>query len=410
MRIFHLADTHFSEDRLGHKVRAFEKCLAKIDELQRETDCDGQECAILAGDIFDHSLMLEDPAAKQALSLITELNRRMPVLMIKGNHSHDRGSVELFDCLPRAHDLLTSSRPECVEFHGPGMLRKVEIEDLAGKKYDENEAQCIFVTLPYPSYSFVAEVEALPAEGLRAAVSQRISAVIKMFRLIEGPKILVYHGTVTGAKLSESHRMIGLDIELSPYDIKDSGFEFVAGGHIHFAQEMAEAPVFYPGGLAYSTYADHGRRGMWIHELEWCMGQERSEAEWGHEFFDVDAPTMRTFEINLKEGQHITLPDWKNEAMDLKVRLAYREDQSIDLDREKQKLLKWFPNATSLKVDKDMERISSVRAESVQEAKNLREKIIAWADYAQVDIPPTLLDKADLVEAHDLEQLMEIAI
>ncbi len=118
---------------------------------------------------------------------------------------------------------------------------------------------------------------------------------------------------------------------------------------------------------------------------------------------------MRTFEIDLKEGQHITLPDWKNEPVDLKVRLSFREDQNIDLDREKQKLLKWFPNATSLMIDKDMERISSIRAESVQQAKTLREKIIAWAQYAQVDIPPSLLDKADLVEANDLEQLMEKA-
>jgi DNA repair exonuclease SbcCD nuclease subunit len=394
---------HFSSNRLGHKVRAFEKCLAKIDELQQETDCDGMECAILAGDIFDHSLRLEDPAAKEALGLITELNRRMPVLMIKGNHSHDRASVELFDSLPRSWDLITSSRPECVEFDPGGTLRKVEIDELALKKRDENGAECTFITLPYPSYSFVAEVQSLPAEGLRAAVSERITAVIKMFRLIETKsKILVYHGTVTGAQLSESHRMVGLDIELSPYDIKDSGFDFVAGGHIHFAQVMEEAPVFYPGGLAYSTYADHGKRGMWIHE--------RRDIYWNHDFFDVEAPTMRTFEIDLKEGQHITLPGWRNEAMDLKVRLSYREDQNIDLDREKQKLLKWFPNATSLLLDKDMQRIGSIRAESVQEAKTLREKIQAWAAYAQVEITDSLLDKADLVEANDLEQLMEKAI
>ena len=403
MRIFHLADCHFSDERLEHKVTAFEKCLAKIDEMQDQAGMD--DVAVIAGDIFDHSLRVEDDGAQEAFRLVGELHRRMPVLLIKGNQSHDRNSMGMFDGL-LAINLVTSVRPECVEFYlgdgGRWSLRKVELGKLVEKSND-NGAQCTFVTLPYPSYSFVAEVESMPSESLRAAVSERITTAIKTFRLIDRPnKILVYHGTVTGARDTESHRMVGLDIELAPYDIKDSDFEFVCGGHIHYAQEMEEAPVFYPGGLAYLTYADEGQRGMWIHSTD--------EGKWSHEFFNVAAPRMLTFELDLREGHHIILPRWAETGhdVDLKVKLTFREDQNIDLIREGERLRKWFPNVKSMTIDKIVERIESVRAKGVQEATTLREKVKVWAEYAGVEITESVLEKADLVESHDHEQLIEM--
>jgi len=320
MRIFHLADTHFSNVRLEQKVAAFEKCLTRIDELQR-SDRHMDRVAVLAGDIFDHSLRMEDPGAKQAVRLISELNSRMPVLIIKGNQTHDRQSIELFDFVPAKNALITSVRPEVVELDSSGNLRKVQIEAASEEKRDDNSAQCTFVTLPYPSYSFVAQEESMPAESLRAAVSERITRVVSLFRVIDRPnKILVFHGTVIGAKLSESHRMMGMDIELSPFDIKDSDFDFVAGGHIHYAQRMEEAEVFYPGGLAYMTYADHGKRGMWVHETD-----SLQKSVWNHEFFDVEAPQMKTWEVDFREGHHIFLPDWSDEAIDLKVKVTFYE-------------------------------------------------------------------------------------
>jgi len=167
MRIFHLADCHFSNDRLEHKVAAFEKCLKKMDEVVM-TD----KIAVLAGDIFDHSLRMEDPGAQEAVRLIGELNSMMPVLMIKGNYTHDRDSVELFDAIPSAYPLITSVRPEVVLVDSMGDIEKVSIEEAVQKHGHDNAPQATFVTLPYPSYSFVAADQALPPEGLRVAVFQ----------------------------------------------------------------------------------------------------------------------------------------------------------------------------------------------------------------------------------------------
>jgi len=55
---------------------------------------------------------------------------------------------------------------------------------------------------------------------------------------------------------------------------------------------------------------------------------------------------------------------------------------------------------------KSVERTESVRAKSVQEAKTLREKIVAWAEYASVELTDGLLEKADLVEGHDASELI----
>jgi len=413
LRIFHLADTHFGPTRLEQKVAAFEKCLAKIESVMRHDSSLSTtkslsvwNMAIIAGDIFDHSLHVEDPGAQEAVRLIGELNRRMPVLLIKGNHSHDRQSVRVFDYLRTQHALITSDSPEVVELKKDGTLVKVSIESIIQNPGDDDAVHATLITLPYPSYSFIAATESLPAEGLRAAVSNRIGEVIKLFRLIERKhKILVYHGTVSGARFCEAHRMTGMDIELSPWDIKDSGFQFVAGGHIHFAQVMEEAPVFYPGGLAYTTYGDEGQRGMWIHELK--------DIYWDHNFFDVHAPMMKTWKLDLREGHHILLPPWHTDPIveDLKVQLIFRETQNIDLPAQKERLGKWFPNVKTMMIDKIVERVEGERAREakIQEVHTLREKVQAWLEYSDIrDYPPSLLDKADLVEAHDSKELIEM--
>jgi len=63
---------------------------------------------------------------------------------------------------------------------------------------------------------------------------------------------------------------------------------------------------------------------------------------------------------------------------------------------------------SSLRVETTIERTQSVRGAAVQQAHSLREKIAAWAEYADYDVTESLLEKADRLEIFDSDRLVEM--
>jgi len=407
IKILQMSDLHFQSKHLDDKIRCFEEILDKAMEWK-------PDLAAVPGDLYDRSLRMEDRAARESARLFGELANLCPILIARGNYSHDRQSVEILRHVKGKYPIHVSTEPEVIWFSPkrPPCFVSIPLSDLASMPpqvpVSETSEMALLFTLPYPSSSFLAALETLGPEALREAVSRAITQIIRGFAAIPTglPRILLFHGTVSGCKSSESQHMMGMDIELTLADIEACGFDLVAAGHIHFKQQMGER-VFYAGGLTADAFGEDLPKGCWLHMLEKVSNKQGgSLTELHSEFMSVSAVPMRTWDVDLTDSIFIAPPEWAQEYCDLRVKVKVKEG---DLGMIPELPLKqWFPNARNIVVQKDVQLIDSVRCEAVRAAQSLKDKIQVWCEYAKVDPPPGLFRKAELLEAvNDADEIVK---
>ena len=393
IRTAQIADLHFSNNRLDEKVRCFEEALSYI----RKANVD---IITVCGDVFDHTVRLEDAGAKQAVRLMGLLADIAPVIVLRGNWSHDRSSVEILKHVRGRHEIHVSTDPEVIVFRDgdlPGdSPRLIPMPLQAAAGINRIPAKGVFFSMPYPGSSFLADKcnHGPSAEELRVSVSQAITDVVRGFSAVkldpETPRILLYHGTIHGAQISESQHLMSLDIELTVGDLEACGFDLVSAGHIHMAQKLG-SNIFYSGGLTYNSYGEHGDKGVWIHEIK--NRQRQSD------FFKFSATRMLVFDVDMTDEAFLFLqpPEWSSEVMDVLVRLKIWENELESTNGLDIKPL--FPNAKSVTVRREIVRRESVRCEEVRAAHRLVDKIRAYCQFAGIDAPASLMKKAEQLEA-----------
>lgn len=234
MRILHLGDSHLGLDRrclygpVGW-TRADDHrdalAAALAPALRAEVDL-----VIHAGDLFDRS---RPPAAAvdAALALLREAARRVPVVVLAGNH--DRRGL-------RGH--LGPGEGELWVVDGPTRL---------------SVAGLVLALVPHHRQ----------AEGWAAAARQAVGA---------GADLLVTHQAFAGVRVPGFTFRPGTPAEtVSPHQLP-SGVAAVLGGHIHPRQALdwGGLPIVYPGSTERASFseADH-TKGVaiwtWEGKLSW---------------------------------------------------------------------------------------------------------------------------------------------
>ncbi len=398
MKIAHLSDLHWSQDRLADKKNSGEQIIDLLTGI-------APDVIVVAGDSYDHSLRVEDEAARASLFFFAQLRDIAPVLVIKGNFSHDRNSVE---ALRAALEIDVSTVPEVYLFGAAGLIQ-CSMEEAAKTTWREP----LFCTLPYPSSEFLAKTSRLNPEDMANAISEALKAIMRGFAAIQvepgTPKCLVFHGTVPEAKQSSTQHALGLDIQLRLEDIEACGFDVVLAGHLHYSQRVGKN-VFYPGGSCYTCWGDEGDKGFWLHTFrefeEWQLDAPHLKPEYRvqSEFIKVNAVPMRIVELDFSDP-FWELPEW-DDVYDVQIRLKMTE-----ADRERYRSTDWktyFPTARMIDPKPIVASVVSIRSEEVRKAHTLPEKVQAWAHQTNTPIATTLLDKAALVEDRDAEALLAI--
>lgn len=417
MKLAHLSDLHWSNERLDQKVLAAEQMLAELQNRRPGV-------IVVAGDTFDHSIRMEEAAARKAAEFFRNMQEIAPVLAIKGNYSHDRDSVEMLELLGR---ITVSVEPEVVALGNiVGAARTYDLgrmslqAALTGGTIGPGStipAEAVFFTLPYPSQSYLAEVARLSPEEMRVAVSNAITGIIRGFAAVPVhpgvPRILVFHGTVKEAQASETQHAMGMDIELTLGDIDACGFDLVCAGHLHFAQmlrTLTGIPVCYPGGSIYGCFGDGGRKGFWEHRLRIRSSESESRRPVVVESEHVETRTRQMVIVNLDLNADFVETPPEAAGADVQVRVSMTEAQ-----REQLAGMKWaeiFPGS-NVDVRPDIAKVESIRCEEVRTAHTLREKVTAWGKHQETigDPVPGLTDsvlgKADMLEALDVAALIE---
>lgn len=242
MKLLHLADLHLG--RLFHEQSLIEDQNYMLDQVLDILSQDHYTALLMAGDLYDRSIPSTE-AVNLFGSFLNTLHSRFPALaifIIAGNHDSP-------DRLAFGHELFRSMNIHIVsdpEFSWTPVI------------LEDGEERCAVFPLPflYPG-SLTAELreqrrslrtqQELVAEAVRRLQGSRQALEAEGIR----HSVLLAHLFTLGGRESESERIfIGTAEQV---DVRQfAGFSYVALGHLHRSQRVAENSWYAGSPLAYS--------------------------------------------------------------------------------------------------------------------------------------------------------------
>ena len=248
MKFLHLADLHLGKTLCGASLiengdQGY--CLEKLLEL---IDREKPDAVVIAGDVYDRGV-----PSKEAVTLLSRFlselageKRKIPVLMIAGNH--DGG-----ERLDFAKELL-SGQNVYISGTVEKELTHIEINDGGGP--------VVFWLLPYVFPMKVRDLFSLDAEEVPDYESA-VRILLEHQNIDPGKRnVLLAHQFVTaGGKApvqSESESAVG-GLGAVDYSVFEK-FDYVALGHIHGAQSVGRDSVRYAGAPLACHFSEIGQK------------------------------------------------------------------------------------------------------------------------------------------------------
>lgn len=237
MKIIHTSDWHLGISL--HNASLIEEQKSYIDFLINAVKEQNIDAVMIAGDIFDHSV-----SSAEAISLYNEAVTKLcneigvPVIISAGNHD---GAARLASC----NELLKKA--------GLYIFGKLSKEISIVELNNVN----VYI-LPYFNTD---EVKSLFPENKIISYSDAMNCLVNNIKLNFNPgkkNILMSHCFVSGSVLSESDRsaMVG-GTSVVPSEVFE-GFDYVALGHLHKAQNRGNNIRYSGSPLKYSfSEAEH---------------------------------------------------------------------------------------------------------------------------------------------------------
>lgn len=247
MKFFHLSDLHLG--KRVNEVSMLEEQEYILSAIIRAADEVRPDAVLIAGDVYDKSV----PAA-EAVMLFDDFlcrlaKRRLPVLIISGNHDS----------------------AERLSFGG----RLMELSGIHLSPVYEGEVSCVELSDSQGPVKFWLLPFLKPAHVRRhfpeleiADYSDALRAVIGKMAPDEGERnVLLCHQFVTGAQTCESEELSvgGTDnVDASVFE----PFDYVALGHLHGAQNVGSERIRYCGSpLKYSFSEVSHKKSISVVEL-----------------------------------------------------------------------------------------------------------------------------------------------
>lgn len=351
MRIFHAADLHYCPKHLERVDRAFGFAV----------DCAIDACAelaILAGDSFDSTMPVHEPAINRLMVQVRRLANHMPVVILQGTFSHDRpGSLDIFR-------FISSGESRVFVVDEP---RQIQI------------GICLVNCLPSINKASQEVADAGgPAEYV-ANVMQGWAGANRNHHADGGINILVSHGTVTGCRTESGHAMVSPDHEFSLEVLLSSGVDAVMLGHIHLHQvfTMGGKYVAYPGSIARLVFGHTALTGF----LMWNIDHGTPAT---HHFIETPSPAMVevVFDGPPDMDQLRELAATSQGAM-VRVRAQVDEEYARFIDRQAIQAL--FSGAEKLSLEVAVNPVQRVRAPGIGQQTNTRQRLAHWAN--STDLP-----------------------
>lgn len=238
MRFVHTSDWHLGRSLCGERLIEDQRhVLAQLIEIAKDFRA---EAVLVAGDVYDRAIPAPD--AVQLLDWVASelvLNCGINVFMIAGNH--DSATRLGFGA-----KVMTRNRLHVAGSLGEGP-HVVPLPDAHG--------EVAFCTIPYAEPVIAAEELACPSicdhdTAMRAAI-ERIRAAVP-----SGRAVLMAHAFVPGVEESESERALTVGGAGTVASDAFDGFDYVALGHLHRAQELSGGRIRYSGSILKYAFSE----------------------------------------------------------------------------------------------------------------------------------------------------------
>jgi DNA repair protein SbcD/Mre11 len=253
MRFLHTSDWHLG--RSLHRADLGDAQARFLDHLVETTRAGRVDAVLVAGDVYDRAVPPVDAVAACDEVLIRLRETGARVILISGNHDSAR-RLGVNSGLIDAAGVHLRTRPG--KLTEPVML------------HDDHGPVAVY-GVPY--LEPVAEGERSHAAVLSDA-AKRIRADAAARGMIR--TVLMAHAWVHGGTASDSERDISVGgIGHVPADLFD-GFSYVALGHLHGQQTLAENMRYSGSPLPYSFSEAAHKKGSWLVEVG-TIGKTRAE-------------------------------------------------------------------------------------------------------------------------------------
>ncbi len=267
MKILHFADLHLGVESYGHidtdglstRLKDF---LAAFDQLVEYALGNRVDLVLFCGDAYKS----REPSQTQQREFARRINRLatagIPVFLLVGNHDLPNAmgkatTTEIFDTLAIAN-VYVSNRPDIYRI--PTRSGPIQI-----------------ASLPWLRRSALLSKEKTKDLGFDQ-INQKIQEVLTNIVAAHAarldptlPAILAAHVWVTGARIgSERSMTIGHEPALLLSNVANPAFDYIALGHIHKHQVLADnPPVVYAGSLQPVDFGEEGdEKGFSLIDIE----------------------------------------------------------------------------------------------------------------------------------------------
>ena len=303
MKVAHIADLHFSNN--DEKREEVVRCTDAILDIMRP---DPPEVIIISGDSLDEHdgrIRLDSECARAAISFVERAADIAPVVIIRGTKSHDRDAPYIFTHLRCRYPIHVASEIQQVAL--VAQPSRYEFHELTDAMHAGLDVRVAFTLVPSVDKAYLmARYGGSIAEGnmqTRELLHDLFVGLGMVNEMIVGvPRILAFHGMVTGAQFSTGQTAIGEDLEVGVNDLQQAMCDYVALGHVHKKQ-------CFPGNICYSgspgrlNFGETEEKGFLMVEFE---GQPVSEIKF-------HLTPARRFALHAVEwGRVGIMPSWRS--------------------------------------------------------------------------------------------------
>ncbi|SFO67780.1 Exodeoxyribonuclease I subunit D [Amycolatopsis rubida] len=252
VRVLHTSDWHIG--RTFHGADLLTEQEAALTHIAELVDRESVDVVVVAGDIYDRAVPSAE-AVRVATAAMTRIRRAGAELVVTPGNHDSAARLGAF-----------------AEFAAAGGLHvRATVEGIAEPVvlHDEHGAVA-FYGIPYlepePSRHALGVPEARGHTGVLGEAMRRVRD-----DLASRPgarSVVLAHAFVTGGEASESERTIAVGgVEQVPGSVFD-GVDYVALGHLHGPQTLAEHLRYSGSPLAYSFSEARQRKSVWFVDLD----------------------------------------------------------------------------------------------------------------------------------------------
>jgi len=265
MTIIHLTDLHFARETAEQAGKALTHVIEYADKAR-------PDLFVITGDLFNKAIQNSSrDRLPDLIYYIKHLLKIAPIVAIPGTPTHDYpGCYAPLQELRGFHLKISAMDPL---FFDPdtGMVHKYADRPPATR-------DLLILGCGEPSKEwFLRDKHGIGKEEATEAVMEGMKALFLGMaatrrEYAENPCIFLYHGSVSGAIMSNGQTVPGTEIRVGRDELAAIGADYYALGHIHLAQQIDDLPAYYGGSAFPVDWSEKAQKSFNVVEI----GEEES--------------------------------------------------------------------------------------------------------------------------------------